>query len=100
MKVQPLVKRLSWSTNTLVIAAFLPGLTHKVVVAVLSAQEVGPVVTLLTPRAAESNVYIPCLPPPPLSPLLTLPGVTGHDVAHDVLLVERTRGLLEQITVI
>ena len=99
MKVQPLVKRLSWSTDALVISAFLPCLTHKVVVAVLSAQEVGPVVALLTPRAAESHIYIPCLFLL-LSPLLTLPGVTGHDVAHDVLLVERTRRLLEHVTVI
>ena len=96
-KFLPLVKRLSWSTDAVVIAAVLPGLTDQVVVAVLGAQEVGPVVALLAPSAAESQVCIQCLPNVPLlSPLLTLPGVAGHDVAHDVLLVEGTRRLLEQ----
>ena len=101
MKFPPLIQRLSWSTDAVVIAAVLPGLTDQVVVAVLGAQEVGPVVALLAPSAAESQVCIQCLPNVPLlSPLLTLPGVTGHDVAHDVLLVKRTRGLLEHVTVI
>ena len=96
---QPVIQRLSWSTDALVIAAVLPDVTDQVVVAVLGAQEVGPVVAFLAPGAAETPVCIPVSGPPP-SPLLTLASVAGHDVAHDVLLVEGTRGLLEQVTVI
>ena len=97
----PVVQRLCWSTDTVVIAAVLPDVADQVVVAVLSAKKVSPVVAFLAPDAAESHV---CIPVSPLllspSPLLTLARVTGHDVAHDVLLVQGTRGLLEHVTVI
>ena len=95
----PVVQRLCWSTDAVVIAAVLPDVADQVVVAVLGAQEVGPVVAFLAPDAAERHVCIPVSLSAP-SPLLTLARVAGHDVAHDVLLVQGTRGLLEHVTLI
>ena len=62
---QPVIQRLSWSTDALIIAAVLRDVTDQVVVAVLGAQEVGPVVAFLAPGAAESHVCIPVSVPPP-----------------------------------